>query len=25
MAAAGVEPQGPPNIKEFAVHEMVGA
>jgi len=25
MAAAGVEPQGPPDIKEFAVHEMVGA
>jgi hypothetical protein len=25
MAAAGVEPQGPPDIKEFPVHEMIGA
>ncbi len=25
MAAAGIEPQGPPDIKEFAVHEMIGA
>ena len=25
MAAAGVESQGPPDIKEFPVHEMVGA
>jgi len=25
MAAAGVEPQGGPDIKEFAVHEMIGA
>ena len=23
MAAAGVEPQGPPDIKEFPVHEMI--
>ena len=23
MGAAGVAPQGPPDIKEFAVHEMV--
>ena len=25
MAAAGVEPQGPPDIKEFPVHEMIAA
>jgi hypothetical protein len=25
MTAAGVEPQGPPDIKEFPVHEMIGA
>ena len=25
MAAAGVESQGPPDIKEFPVHEMIGA
>ena len=25
MGAAGVEPQGPPDIKEFPVHEMIGA
>src|SRR5581483_170077 len=25
MAAAGTEPQGPPDIKEFPVHEMIGA
>jgi hypothetical protein len=25
IAAAGVEPQGPPDIKEFPVHEMIGA
>ena len=25
MAAAGVEPQGPPDIKEFPVHEMIRA
>ena len=25
MAAAGVEPQEPPDIKEFAVHEMITA
>jgi hypothetical protein len=25
MAAAGIEPQGPPDIKEFPVHEMIGA
>jgi hypothetical protein len=25
MAAAGVEPQGPPDIKEFPVSEMIGA
>jgi len=25
MAAAGVEPQGPPDIKEFPVHEMIHA
>jgi len=25
MAAAGVQPQGPPDIKEFPVHEMIGA
>ena len=25
MAAAGAEPQGAPDIKEFAVHETVGA
>jgi hypothetical protein len=23
MAAAGVEPQGPPDIKEFPVHELI--
>jgi hypothetical protein len=23
MAAAGVEPQGPPDVKEFPVHEMI--
>ena len=25
MAAAGVEPQGPPDIKEFPVHELITA
>ena len=25
MAAAGMEPQHPPDIKEFPVHEMIGA
>jgi hypothetical protein len=25
MAAAGIEPQGQPDIKEFPVHEMIGA
>lgn len=25
MAAAGIELQGPPDIKEFPVHEMIGA
>ena len=25
MAAAGVEPQGPPDIKEFSVHEMISS
>ena len=25
MAAAGVEPQGPPDIKEFPVHETIPA
>ena len=25
MATAGTEPQGPPDIKEFPVHEMIGA
>jgi hypothetical protein len=25
MEAAGVQPQGPPDIKEFSVHETVGA
>ena len=25
MAAAGVEPSGPPDIKEFPVHEMISA
>jgi hypothetical protein len=25
FAAAGVEPQGPPDIKEFPVHEMIRA
>ena len=25
MAAAGVTPQGPPDIKEFAVHETLSA
>jgi len=25
MTAAGIEPQGPPDIKEFPVHEMIGA
>jgi hypothetical protein len=25
MAAAGVEPAGPPDIKEFTVHEMLHA
>jgi hypothetical protein len=25
MAAAGVQLQGPPDIKEFAVHEMISA
>ena len=25
MVAAGTEPQGPPDIKEFPVHEMIGA
>jgi hypothetical protein len=25
MAAAGVQPQGAPDIKEFPVHEMLGA
>jgi hypothetical protein len=25
MAAAGVQPQGPPDIKEFPVHEMIHA
>ena len=25
MAAAGAEPQGAPDIKEFAVHETVGS
>ncbi len=25
MAAAGIEPKGPPDIKEFPVHEMIGA
>ena len=25
MAAAGVEPAGPPDIKEFPVHEMISA
>ena len=23
MAAAGVQPEGPPDIKEFAVHEVI--
>jgi hypothetical protein len=25
MTAAGIEPQGPPDIKEFPVHEIIGA
>jgi hypothetical protein len=25
FAAAGVQPQGPPDVKEFPVHEMIGA
>jgi hypothetical protein len=25
FAAAGVEPQGPPDVKEFQVHEMIRA
>ena len=25
MAAAGIEPDGPPDIKEFSVHETVAA
>jgi hypothetical protein len=25
MAAAGIQPQGPPDIKEFPVHEMIHA
>ena len=25
LAAAGVEPEGPPDIKEFPVHEMIHA
>jgi hypothetical protein len=25
MAAAGVHPEGPPDIKEFPVHEMIGS
>jgi hypothetical protein len=25
IAAAEIEPQGPPDIKEFPVHEMIGA
>ena len=25
MDAAGIHPQGPPDIKEFPVHEMIGA
>ena len=25
MEAAGIEPQSPPDIKEFPVHEMIGA
>jgi hypothetical protein len=25
MTAAGVQPNGPPDIKEFPVHEMIGA
>ena len=25
IAAAGIERQGPPDIKEFPVHEMIGA
>ena len=25
ITAAGIEPQGPPDIKEFAVHEMITA
>ena len=25
IAAAGIEPQGPPDIKEFPVHEMITA
>jgi hypothetical protein len=25
MTAEGIEPQGPPDIKEFPVHEMIGA
>jgi hypothetical protein len=25
MTAAGIQPQGPPDIKEFPVHEMIHA